>query len=136
MALSAQVARGLCPPLLLTGWLDCGPWASLPGWTQARGRSPSRMRALALAADGWAERALTLGWSPTDLFGGVTDAHGDPLANGLAVWLSGRKIALLTAGMAVATDAEGSRYFFHPPLAPSARLLWAYGGTQSTEVLR
>lgn len=33
-----------------------------------------------LVQDGWALQALSLGWSPLDLFGAVPDANGDPAA--------------------------------------------------------
>ncbi len=83
--------------------------------------------ALRLANEGWAERALALGWSAFDLFGAVAEIDGDPNGDGLAVWLAGRKLLMLDELCAVSCDANGSRYYFHRPRAPGAVLLWALG---------
>lgn len=69
------------------------------------------MDALRLAADGWASRALALGWTPIDLFGtGREDSHD---YSGLAVWLEGRTLLLLEADVAVARTQAGRRAYFH-----------------------
>lgn len=84
--------------------------------------------AVVLAEEGWAYQALSLGWSPLDLFGAVTGRDDDPHADGLAVWLSGRKLRALSAIAATAVDAAGARHCFNRPRATGARLLWELGG--------
>lgn len=83
--------------------------------------------AAALVAEGFAVQALCLGWSPLDLFGGQLAKSGDPYADGLAVWLQGRRVVALTDAHAIATDANGGRHFFNRPRAPGSTLLWALG---------
>ena len=83
--------------------------------------------ALGLARDGWAEKALTLGWPALDLFGAVPDPAGDPEGDGLAVWLSGRKVLVLDEMCAVSGDANGGRFYFHRPRAAGAVLMWNLG---------
>lgn len=83
--------------------------------------------ALRLARDGWAAKALALGWSELDVFGAVPDRDGDSYADGLAVWLGGRKLLALCASFAVATDDDGGRSYFYRREAPSAVLMWALG---------
>lgn len=80
-----------------------------------------------IVSGGWAAQALALGWSALDLFGGIPEADGDPGADGLAVWLSGRKLALLSPDGAVAFDTVGRRHYFVLPRALGARLLWTMG---------
>jgi len=62
-----------------------------------------------LVTEGWAERALALGWAPRDLFG-VGKNHSDEF-EGLAVWLCGRRILLLDEHGVIATD-ERSRFHY------------------------
>ena len=83
--------------------------------------------AAALVTEGFAVQALGLGWSPLDLFGGQLAKSGDPYADGLAVWLQGRRVVALTDAHAIATDANGGRHFFNRPRAPGSTLLWALG---------
>ena len=83
--------------------------------------------ALGLVQHGWVAKAIALGWSPLDLFGGQLSQSGDPHADGLAVWLQGRRVLALTSDHAVATDANGGRHFFNRPRAPGSTLLWALG---------
>jgi hypothetical protein len=83
--------------------------------------------AKALLADGWAETALSLGWSALDLFGAVPDPAGDPYGDGLAVWLSGRKVLALDEMCAVSSDAHGTRFYFHRPRGAGAVLMWTLG---------
>lgn len=83
--------------------------------------------ALRLATDGWATQALSLGWSPLDLFGAVPDPAGDPHGDGLAVWLSGRKVVALTADGAAVLNGDTGRTYFLRPRAPGAVLIWALG---------
>ncbi len=83
--------------------------------------------ALRLARDGWASKALALGWSPLDLFGAVTDSLGDPAGDGLAVWIAGRKLLAMTADYAVVEDGPGGRSYFNRRESEGAVLLWAIG---------
>ena len=83
--------------------------------------------ALRLASEGWASTALSLGWSPLDLFGAVTDVRGDPDADGLAVKLSGRKVLAICASFATVADANGGRTYLYRGNTEGARLLWALG---------
>lgn len=84
------------------------------------------LAALGLARDGWAAKALALGWSPLDLFGAVTDATGDAYSNGLAVWLAGRRVLAICATHAIVEDGEGRAYFNRIDRS-GARLLWELG---------
>lgn len=79
--------------------------------------------ALKLARDGWAAKAIALGWHDLELFGAVTDAAGDPFGDGLAVWLNGRKLVAMTATCATVVDG-GGQYFYHRREQVGARLLW------------
>ena len=83
--------------------------------------------ALCLARDGWAAKALALGWEPLDLFGAVPDSAGDPYSDGLAVWLEGRPVLALTAEYAVADDGNGGRSYFNRMVRTGACLLWDLG---------
>ncbi|MCA1653676.1 MAG: hypothetical protein ABR588_05955 [Sphingomicrobium sp.] len=83
--------------------------------------------ALGLARYGWAAKALALGWSPFELFGAVPDATSDPAADGLAVWLAGRKLLAITADYAAADDGDGGRSYFNRREAHGAVLLWDLG---------
>lgn len=80
-----------------------------------------------LVSDGWAATALSLGWTPLDLFGAVFDADGDPDGDGLAVRLCGRKVLALCPTFATVSDGPGARSFLHRPCASGARLLWDVG---------
>ncbi len=87
--------------------------------------------ALRLANEGWAARALALGWSAHDLFGiGPVD---DWEFSGLAVWLGGRTIVTLDSACAVAEGGQGFGSIFirggmghgtHPTITPV--LLWEF----------
>ena len=84
-----------------------------------------------IVSEGWADRALDLGWTAGDLFGvGQRDSHDFA---GLAVWLEGRRIIVMDETIAVARDERGRatfnrRGFGHgkdvrqPPV-----LLWQFG---------
>lgn len=78
--------------------------------------------AVYLIESGWAAKALALSWSPLDLFGAVTDPRGDPYSDGLAVWLSGRKLLAICATFAVA-DYGGGRAYFNRRQQVGAKLL-------------
>jgi hypothetical protein len=88
--------------------------------------------ALTIAREGWAAKALALGWNAGDLFGiGPWD---DWDFQGLAVWLDGCRMALLDERRAVAVNAAGDRRYFvrggprhgtHPTISPV--MLWDFG---------
>ena len=77
-----------------------------------------------LLDEGWAAKALALGWSAFDLFGAVTDKDGDPSGDGLAVWLGGRRIALLSARTCTVKDGANRRAEFTRRDTPRRVLLW------------
>lgn len=83
--------------------------------------------AVRLARDGWAAKALALGWLPLDLFGAVVDPDGDPFADGLAVKLGGRPIIAMCASFATVDDGSGGRVFLHCATGEDVRLLWELG---------
>jgi hypothetical protein len=87
--------------------------------------------ALRLARDGWAAKAMALGWDPLDVFGAVPDPHGEPAGDGLAVWLAGRKLLALTADYAVVDDVDGARSYFNRREQIGAVLLWSLGSSRS-----
>ncbi len=83
---------------------------------------------IGLARDGWASKALALGWSAHDVFG--TGPDGDRSFDGLAVWLGGRRIV----GIAANTARTSGGGLFHretylrsssPRLSPV--FLWEFG---------
>lgn len=87
--------------------------------------------ALRLAQEGWAVKAIALGWSWADLFG-VGPADDYEFA-GLAVWINGRSIAALDERLAIVIE-RGKRDTFirgglghgtHPTVEPV--LLWGLG---------
>lgn len=80
-----------------------------------------------LASEGWALNAIKLGWSALDLFGAVTDKHGDPEADGLAVKLSGRPLLALCTSFATVSDGPGARSFIYRGNNDGAVLLWEFG---------
>jgi len=65
--------------------------------------------AVRLIRDGWAEKALALGWTDLDLFGvGAKDSWD---FSGLAVWLQGRELLALTPDDAVVRTETGRAWF-------------------------
>ncbi len=82
--------------------------------------------ALSIARDGWAAKALALGWSPLDLFGAVTDRDGYADADGLAVWLGGRPIFAIWETHASVGDGVGWA-FFNRCNRLGTTLLWDIG---------
>lgn len=78
-----------------------------------------------IAADGWADKAMGLGWSALDLFGASTT--GSEYGDGLAAWLRGRSLLALAETWAVARDDHGNRHYFNRPRGEGARLLWTLG---------
>jgi hypothetical protein len=82
--------------------------------------------ALGLARNGWAAKALALGWSPLDLFGAVTDRGGYADADGLAVWLEGRPVLAISDTYASVGDG-GGRAYFNRSTRLGTTLLWDIG---------
>jgi hypothetical protein len=82
--------------------------------------------ALGLARDGWAAKALALGWDSLDLFGAVTDPDGCDNADGLAVWLGGRPVLAICATYASVGDGAG-RAYFNRSTRLGTTLLWEIG---------
>lgn len=82
--------------------------------------------AIALAQDGWAARALSLGWSALDVFGAVADPGGSAGDDGLATWLQGRKLSVISATFALA-EADGGKFYFNRHDRGGTRLLWEFG---------
>ncbi|WP_395000408.1 hypothetical protein [Sphingomonas sp.] len=80
-----------------------------------------------LGADGWAAKAIALGWSDLDLFGVVAAREGDPDADGLAVKLAGRRLLALCASFATIDSVAGGRVYLHRGNNDGARLLWTQG---------
>lgn len=80
-----------------------------------------------LIEDGWAHKALNLGWAALDMFGAVTDPAGDPDADGLAVKLEGRRVLALCASFATVQDGENGRAYLYRRGSEGARLLWEVG---------
>ncbi len=94
--LPPDIAAGL-------GRLQRTPTARFRGDTQRWAQVVDDAHALAL--DGWAAKALALGWSGHDVFGiGRRDANDFA---GLAVWLDGRTVAVLDEQRAMARTAGG-----------------------------
>lgn len=105
------------------------PTARFRGDTAAWARVVDDAHALAL--DGWAGKALALGWNAHDVFGiGKRDSLDFA---GLAVWLNGRAIVVLDADRAMVRTVGGMACFerggwghgrdaSEPPV-----LLWQFG---------
>ena len=81
--------------------------------------------ALRLASDGWAAKAIALGWSQLDLFGAVPAPDGDPDADGLAVKLGGRTVLAICASFATVSSSGVARTYLHRGNNAGAVLMWA-----------
>ena len=87
--------------------------------------------ALRLARDGWAAKALALGWSVTDLYG--VEPVDSYEFEGLAVWLAGRSIGMIDDRYAVVVEGNrrdvfvrgGPGHGTRPTVTPV--LLWVWG---------
>jgi hypothetical protein len=88
--------------------------------------------AMMLAREGWAAKALALGWTAGDLFG--VGARDDWDFQGLAVWLDERRIVMLDESQAIARGDDvtrstfirgGIRHGTHPTVTPV--MLWEFG---------
>jgi hypothetical protein len=78
--------------------------------------------ALALVTDGWAGKALALGWTPLQLWGAHLDTPG------LAAWLAGRRIALLHDSCCTVADGPNRWAVFNRrEPAPGTVFLWEWG---------
>lgn len=113
------VPRAL-PPFVRGGLRELqrlpAPRLSLPVWPDIVAD------ALRLATEGWAEKALALGWQPLHLWGAHLETPG------LAVWLCRRRIVLLDERTCTVLTEPGS-YAVFTARAPAegACFLWDYG---------
>lgn len=119
-------------PQKLTARLDCLRRGSVPPGVDAAVWKRVVTDAVRLGADGWAAKALNLGWSALDLFGALTDPEGDPAADGLAVKLCGRRVLAICEGFATVADESGGRSYLHRGDTSGARLLWELGRGKET----
>ena len=77
-----------------------------------------------IADEGWAARAIGLGWSALDLFGCSIDGEYEALA----VWLRTRRIILIDERSAITVANDGRRHVFNRRDHEGAILLWELGG--------
>jgi hypothetical protein len=117
LSLPLAVARGL---------------ATLPGMACPHDLNSARWPvavadAVKLGGDGWAAKAIALGWSDLDLFGVVAAFDGDPDADGLAVKLGGRGLLAICGTFATVDPGSGGRLYLHRGNNDGARLLWTPG---------
>lgn len=82
-----------------------------------------------LATDGWASIALSFEdpWHPLHLWGVSPAAGGIADLEGLAVWIAGRPIRVLTATCCTVGNGPGSYSFFNRRSVDGAVLLWELG---------
>ncbi len=83
--------------------------------------------AFRLTSEGWAAQALSLGWTPLDLWGCSPVARGNPDHEGLAVWLDGRRILLLDERTCIVDAGAGARAVFTRREPAVGALLWDLG---------
>jgi len=83
--------------------------------------------ALGLAGEGWAAKAMALGWTELDVFGAVPNPAGDPAGDGLAVWLEGRRLKALCGTYAVVEDVGGGKSYFNRRESEGRVLFWELG---------
>lgn len=83
--------------------------------------------ALRLVREGWATQALCLGWEPLEIWGCCPLVDGDPAADGLAVWLEGRRVLLLDDKTCIVASGSSDRSIFTRGCAEGAVLLWDLG---------
>ena len=79
--------------------------------------------ALLLEAQGWAATAISLGWSPLQLWGvsPLADPYDDE--HGLAVWTTARPVVLIDEATAIVRDGT-RRHIYRRHDMTGARLLW------------
>jgi hypothetical protein len=114
------------PPDVLQGltWLNNAPAPRLrnpEAWPQVVAD------ALRLVSEGWAGQAMALGWTALDLFGAIAEIGGDPIGDGLAVRLGGRRMLAVCDDFATVETDNGGRSYIYRPDCPAARLLWKLG---------
>jgi hypothetical protein len=117
LSLPLPVARGLAA--LPT--MACPVDLNASGWPRAVAD------AVKFGADGWAAKAIALGWTDLDLFGVVAARNGDPDADGLAVKLAGRPVLAICGTFATVDLGNGGRLYLRRGDNDGARLLWALG---------
>ena len=83
---------------------------------------------ISLGTDGWASRALALGWHPLNLWGVAEAAGGLVDLEGLGVWLCGRRVLMLDERSCIAEAGPRSRAIFHRRPMSGAVLIWELGG--------
>lgn len=83
---------------------------------------------VSLETNGWASRALALGWHPLNLWGVSEAVGGIADLEGLGVWLCGRRILLLDASSCIVADSSHSRAIFHCRPMEGATLICEFGG--------
>jgi len=83
--------------------------------------------AVRLADEGWAAKALALGWPPLALWGCSPDKGGNPDHDGLAVILARRRIVLLDERIAIIEAGAGARVLFNVRSMAGAVMLWELG---------
>lgn len=83
--------------------------------------------AIGLAGEGWATKAIALGWTELDVFGAVPNPAGDPAGDGLAVWLEGRRLKVLCGTYAVVEDVGGGKSYFNRRESEGRVLFWELG---------
>jgi hypothetical protein len=80
-----------------------------------------------LASEGWAAKAIGLGWTALDLFGVACELRGPADNDGLAVKLGGRRVLAICRSFATVADAGGGRTYLYRGNAQATRLLWELG---------
>lgn len=80
--------------------------------------------AVRLSRDGWAERALAVGWEPLQLWGCSPAIGGDIDLEGLAVRLCGRKIIRIEKDFCEVKEGESWIAFLKPFATDGAIYLW------------
>jgi hypothetical protein len=80
---------------------------------------------------GWAEKALTLGWSPSDLFGADRDRPFARLdKQGLCWFIKGGRLVGLSSDAAVIETCSGARHTYRrKPTAEGRALAWDLANT-------
>lgn len=125
--LATHISPDKCamPPEIDAGllWLDRQP---APEITRPQVWPVIVADALMLAQQGWAGKALALGWHPLELFGCCADREGDDYLLGLAGWLDGRELDEVHDAGAIAIDRDQRAYFNRKRSIDGAIYLWEY----------
>jgi len=80
--------------------------------------------AISIADDGWAARAISLGWEPLHLFGWEPSADPDPWDYSLAVVMEGWPIVGVAADFITLRKGNVSRPFRNRPRPSLSQFLW------------